>query len=91
MDFSARKTLLLKVRSVGGAARQELTAMIFSGPASQREPAVVRLAVTPHWTEVRITLERFEGADLKQLRALAFNAGPAPGPFSFDIDDIRFE
>ena len=91
VDFSARKTLVLKVRSVGDAAARELSAMIFSGPATQRQPAVVRLAVTPQWAEVRIALDRFQGADLKQLRALAFTAGPAAGPFSFDIDDIRFE
>lgn len=91
VDFSARKTLVLKVRSAGEAPTSELGAMIFSGPATQRQPAVVRFSVSPQWAEVRISLDRFSGADLKQLRALAFTAGPTPGAFNFDIDDIRFE
>jgi imidazolonepropionase-like amidohydrolase len=91
VDFSQRKTLVLKVRSAGEGAQRELSAMIFSGPATQRQPAVVRFAPTAQWAEVRIALERFQGADLQQLRALAFTAGPAPGPFSFDIDDVRIE
>jgi imidazolonepropionase-like amidohydrolase len=91
VDFSARKTLVLKVRSAGEAATKEISAMIFSGPPTQRQPAVVRFATTPQWAEVRIPLQRFQNADLQQLRALAFTAGPTPGPFSFDIDDIRIE
>jgi hypothetical protein len=91
VDFSARKTLVLKVRSAGEGATGQLSAMLFSGPATQRQPAVVRFAATPQWAEVRIALEGFQGADLQQLRALAFTAGPQPGAFSFDIDDVRFE
>jgi hypothetical protein len=95
VDFTRRTTLVLKVRSAGeGApneATKEISAMVFSGPATQRQPAVVRFATTPQWAEVRIPLDRFQGADLQQLRALAFTAGPVPGPFSFDIDDVRFE
>lgn len=91
VDFSARQTLVLKVRSAGEAATKEISAMIFSGPPTQRMPAAVRFALTPQWAEVRLPLASFQGADLKQLRALAFTAGPSAGPFSFDIDDIRIE
>jgi len=87
VDFSRRKALVLQVR---GQPR-ELSAMIFSGPPTQRMPAVVRFAVTAQWAEVRIPLERFQGADLQQLRALAFTAGLPAGPFSFEIDEVRIE
>lgn len=88
MDFGAHRTLVLKVRSrVPG----EIGVMLFSGPVTQRQPSVVRLATTAQWAEVRIGLDRFTGADLRQLRGLAITAGPAPGPFGFDIDDLRIE
>ena len=87
VDFGARRTLVFKVR---GPAR-ELRAMIFSGPASNRQPAQVVFSVSPQWTEQRIPLSRFAGVDLSQLRGLAFTAGLPAGPFSFDIDDVRIE
>lgn len=87
VDHATRQTLVFKVR---GPAR-ELHAMIFSGPASNRQPAMVRFAITPQWTEQRIPLARFAGADLAQLRGLAFTAGLPAGPFSFEIDDVRIE
>jgi imidazolonepropionase-like amidohydrolase len=87
VDFSARKELVFQLR---GAAR-ELNLMLFSGPASQRMPATVRVTATPQWTEVRVPLTRFQGADLRQLRGLAFTAGLPAGPFSFDIDEVRIE
>jgi imidazolonepropionase-like amidohydrolase len=91
VDFSARKALVLKVRNTAGGAAVELGAMVFSGPATQRMPAVVRFSAGAAWAEVRIELSRFNGADFKQLRALAFTAGPQPGPFAFEIDDVRIE
>jgi imidazolonepropionase-like amidohydrolase len=87
VDFSKRKTLVFKVR---GDVR-ELTAMLFSGPATQRMPATVRFAVSAEWTEVRIPLDRFEGGDPSRTRAIAVTAGPPAGPFDFQIDDVRIE
>ena len=87
VDFSARKTLVFQIR---GEAR-ELSAMLFSGSASNRLPAVVRFAVSPQWTEVRIPLDRFEGADPSRLRGMAITAGLPAGPFSFEIDDVMIE
>lgn len=87
VDFSSRKALVFQVR---GEPRT-LSAMLFSGPATQRMPAVVTFTVQAAWQEVRIPLARFEGADLKQLRGLAITAGLPAGPFTFDIDDVRLE
>ena len=56
-----------------------------------RQPAIVTFPVTPTWTEVRITLDRFNGADLAQLRGLAFTAGAPAGAFAFEIDDVRLQ
>ena len=87
VDFSHRVLLVFKVR---GAPRT-LSAMIFSGSATQRTPSIVSFEVKPEWTEVRIALGRFEGADFNRLRGLAFTAGLPAGPFAFEIDDVRIQ
>jgi hypothetical protein len=87
VDFSQRTTLSFKVR---GDARP-LSAMLFSGGVNQRMPAVTTFQATPEWTEVRLPLKGFGGADLTQLRGVAFTAGLPAGPFTFEIDDIRIE
>lgn len=87
VDFARRSTLIFKVR---GDART-LAAMLFSGAADQRMPALATFRATPDWSEVRLPLVAFGGADLSQLRGLAFTAGLPAGPFTFAIDDVRIE
>ena len=87
LDFSSRTALVFHVR---GEPRT-LSVMLFSGPATQRMPSIVPFTVTSQWTQVRIPLARFNGAELQQLRGLAFTAGLPAGPFSFDIDNVRIE
>ncbi len=88
VDFSQRHVLVFQVRSPG---RSSLSAMLFSGAPTNRQPSTVAFDVTPQWTEVRIPLERFEGADPTRVRGLAIVAGQPVGPFAFDLDDIRIE
>jgi imidazolonepropionase-like amidohydrolase len=85
VDFGDRTMLTFNVR---GDARG-LSVMVFSGEATQRVPTIVRFDATAQWSEVRIGLGRFEGADFHRLRGLAFTAGLPAGPFSFEIDDVR--
>ena len=87
VDFSSRKALVFKVRG----PQRTLTAMLFSGAATQRMPATMVFPVTPTWTEVRIPLDRFVGADPTRVRAIAITAGLPAGPFEFALDDIRVE
>lgn len=84
VDYTGRTMLVFKVR---GDNRQE-TAMIFSGPPSNGAPATVSFTATSTWTEVRIPLAQFSGADLARVRGLAFTAGLPAGDFSFEIDDV---
>ncbi len=85
VDFARRTTLIFKVR---GDART-LSAMLFSGAASQRMPALASFQATPEWPEVRLPLAAFSDVDLSQLRGLAFTAGLPAGPFTFAIDDVK--
>ena len=88
VDLSQRRVLVFQVRS---PARTSLSAMLFSGAPTNRQPSIVGFDVTPEWREVRIPLERFEGSDATRVRGLAFTAGQPAGPFAFDLDDIRIE
>ncbi len=87
VDFARRTTRIFKVC---GDART-LSAMLFSGSAKQRIPALATFQATPGWSEVRLPLATFGGADLSQLRGLAFTAGLPAGTFTFEIDDVRIE
>jgi hypothetical protein len=87
VDFSGRKTLVFQVRGQPRA----MNVMLFSGPATQRMPALAPFTVSAQWAEVRIPLAGFQGADLQQVRGLAFTAGLPAGPFSVEIDNVRIE
>lgn len=40
------------------------------------------------WTEVRLPLTGFAGADLSQVRGIAWTAGQPQGGFAFALDDV---
>jgi imidazolonepropionase-like amidohydrolase len=85
VDFSNRQELVFKVKGDG----RDYNAMLFSGAAAQGIPAIARFKSTGDWTEVRLPLSQFTGADLSKLRGLAFTAGLPAGAFEFMIDDIE--
>ncbi len=87
VDFSKRKTLVFKIRGDG----RPLVAMLFSGGAAQRTPSMVPIETKREWTEVRIALDRFAGADPSRVRGVAITAGLPAGDFTFDVDDVRIE
>jgi imidazolonepropionase-like amidohydrolase len=85
VDFSSRKELVFKVKGDG----RDYSAMLFSGVSAQGMPAVARFKSTSDWTEVRLPLSQFTGADLSKLRGVAFTAGLPAGAFEFMIDDVE--
>lgn len=87
VDLSARKELVFRVR---GDART-YSAMLFSGPLAQSMPSVRPFTAGPEWTEVRIPLADFKGADLARVRGLAFTAGQPAGDFAFQIDNVELK
>ncbi len=84
VDHADRQVLVFKVRGDG----RENVAMLFSGPPDNGRPVFATFGTAAEWSEVRIPLARFEGADLARLRGLAFTAGSPAGPFWFEIDDV---
>jgi len=72
-DLSGRTELVFKVR--GDGRRYNL--MLFHG--TQQMPSMQNFVATGEWTEVRVRLADFNGADLSRVRALALTAGSSFG------------
>ncbi|MDH5824712.1 CIA30 family protein [Luteimonas sp. RD2P54] len=85
VDLSGRSELVFRVRGDGRHYR----AMLFSGPSMQGMPAMLGFRAGEEWSEVRLRLEDFAGADLSLLRGIAFTAGDPAGEFGFLLDDVE--
>ena len=86
-DLSARRELVFRARGDG----RNYSVMLFSGVQMQSMPSVQPFVAGPEWTEVRIPLSGFNGADLARVRGFAFTAGLPVGTFAFQIDDIELK
>ena len=85
VDLSSRKALVLQVRGDG----RRYNAMLFSGQSMQGMPSTLEFVAGETWTEVRLPLADFPGADLAQVRGIAFTAGQPLGAFEFRIDSVE--
>lgn len=85
VDLSRRRQLVFQVRGDG----RRYSAMLFSGPSVQGMPSVQPFVAGPEWKQVRLPLSGFAGADLAQVRGIAFTAGQMPGKFEFRIDTVE--
>ncbi|HEY4531007.1 MAG TPA: CIA30 family protein [Luteimonas sp.] len=85
VDASSRRELVFQARGDG----RTYQAMLFSGPSVQGMPAMQPFTAGPEWTEVRIPLSAFAGADPSTLRAVAITAGLPEGGFELFIDQVE--
>lgn len=85
VDFSDRTELVFHVRGDG----RTYNAMVFSGASAQGMPSTQTFFAGESWTEVRLPLDDFGGADFTRLRGLAFTAGHPAGTFEFRIDQVE--
>ncbi|MCD9007876.1 CIA30 family protein [Luteimonas sp. XNQY3] len=84
-DLSSRRELVFRVRGDG----RRYSALLFSGASPTAMPAMQRFEAGEEWTEVRLPLGGFAGADLSQVRGLAWTAGQPEGTFAFALDDVE--
>ncbi|HEY0037230.1 MAG TPA: CIA30 family protein [Longimicrobium sp.] len=85
-DLSTRTELVFWARGDGRTYR----VMMLSGAPDGREiRSEQRFATSPEWSLVRIPLAGMRGANLAEVRAITFAAGPEPGAFSFAIDQLQ--
>ncbi len=85
VDLSARGELVFHVRGDG----RRYAVMLFHG--NQSMPSMRPFVAGAEWTEVRIPLKDFVGADLARVRGIAFTAGQPQGAFSFAIDGVELK
>jgi len=56
-----------------------------------RMPAVQTFTAPSKWTQFRFALADFEGTDAHEVTGIAIVAGPAPGPFRIQLDEVTLE
>jgi len=84
-DLGTSRSLSFRVKGDGGTYR----VMLFSA-ASGRVPVERQFTAGPEWTEISMNLADFPRVDPGTLQAVIFSGGPRPGPFAFQLDDVRF-
>ena len=84
-DLSSRSELVFHVRGDG----RRYSALLFSGASPTAMPAMQSFDAGSGWTEVRLPLAGFAGADLTQVRGIAWTAGQPEGAFAFALDDVE--
>jgi hypothetical protein len=52
-------------------------------------PRTVPFESGAEWKEIAIPFSAFDGVDPSAVTMLAFNAGPQPGDYRFEIADVR--
>jgi ABC-2 type transport system permease protein len=87
MDYNAKKTLSFQARGDG----KRYTLMIFSGANQGGIPLMYNFTAGADWQEVRLELAEFGAADFKRVRGLALVSMNQPGPFRFQVDNLRFD
>ena len=84
-NLSARKEVAFRARGDGKTYR----VMIFA-QSKGYTPLMQTFVAGPDWKEYVFPLSAFGGTDGHDLMALMFVGGPQPGPFAFQVDDVRF-
>ncbi|MCC6455398.1 MAG: CIA30 family protein [Caldilineaceae bacterium] len=86
VDLSSKPTLHFWAKGEGGPYRVQLFCQ-GTGQVPPEQP----FAVTSEWQEITLDLTTFAGCDVTGVQAIIFSAGTAPGPFSFQIDEVSFQ
>jgi hypothetical protein len=85
-NLSAKKAVSFWAKGEGKPAN----VMLFF-QANGYTPAVKRFEAGKEWKRHRFELSEFSGCDGSGLMGVFFGGTPVPGPFSFQIDEVRFE
>jgi hypothetical protein len=84
-NLSSRHHLSFWTRGDGQAYALQLTAVSYGFL-----PVTKRFVAGAEWKEYTFDLHEFDGMEGYDLTGVQFSAGPTRGPFSFQIDDVRF-
>lgn len=84
-NLSEKKGLSFWAKGDGGTYR----VMIFAGSLASIPPTVTFVA-DAQWKHFTFSFSDFGEIDTHELMSVLFVAGPTPGPFTFQIDEVRF-
>ena len=82
-DLSAAKVIRFKVRGDG----QDYMLNVMS--KGVQRPASAPFTAGSEWREVVVPFSSLKGIDASTITMIAFNAGPKPGSYVFQIADVR--
>lgn len=82
-DLSGARVIRFKVRGDGNEYRLSVMSQGVQIPAS------VPFTANTAWREVAIPFSSLKGIDASMITMIAFNAGPKPGSYTFEIKDVR--
>lgn len=85
VDASGRKELVFQARGDGRAYR----VMLFT--TAGQIPSERVFNPTTDWTEIRMPLASFSGADPAGLRGVCFSADGTAGAFRLDVDEVELK
>lgn len=63
--------------------------MIFSG-SMMAMPTSVQFVASAEWQHYTFPFSQFGSVDSHEIMSIVFSGGPTPGPFIFEIDEVRF-
>jgi len=87
MNYSSKKALSFQTRGDG----RSYTLLIMSGLVVDAIPFMYPFNAGPEWTEVKITLSDYPNVDWTRVKMIGIVSIGPPGPFRFQIDDVRLE
>lgn len=85
-DLSGKPTLSFMAKGEGGPFRIQL----FCDNVGQVPPEQA-IETTAEWQEFTFDLSTFDDCNIAATQAIIFSAGPTPGNFTLQLDDVRFE
>lgn len=84
VDLSAATTLAFTARGDG-----RTYSVLYFTKRGGHVPARQSFTTSKSWTKHELRLADFAGASAEDVVAIAFTAGPEPGAFAFDLDDVE--
>jgi len=86
-DYSKRSSFRFWVR---GDGREYMVVFVPPNPGMDAIPLMVNFTAGPEWKEINIPLRDLGSAILERVKIIQIGT-PNPGPFRFEIDDVRIE
>ena len=85
MDYSKKTALIFDARGDG-----QMYTVVFIGPVMGGIPGMYGFTASQDWQEVRIPLKDVANTDLQRIKLISIGS-MNPGPFRFQIDNVRVE